>query len=99
MQHGRKVGRLTVLQGWLELNLLGRTNGRFVQPMTQSLYNALDTNLSGGGKDDFQQNFAFYFQAFAFLSVNRARFESDLSGNGPDDRLLSGLGHNRSLPL
>src|SRR5258706_14280627 len=78
MQDSRKVGRLSVLQRGLELNLLGSPNRRFIESMTKTLHDALDANLTGRSKNYFQQNFPLNFEATSFFSVNRARLECDL---------------------
>src|SRR3979490_2281379 len=89
MQDSLKIGRLTILQRGLELNFFGSPNRRFIESMTKTLHDALDANLTGCGKDYFQQNLTFNLEATSFFSVNRARLECDLGRN----RLRQWFGH------
>lgn len=78
MEDSLKVGRLAILESGLELDFLRGLNRCFIESMAQSLHNSLDANLTIRGKQNFQQNFAFDFEASPFFSVNRAGLESDL---------------------
>src|ERR1700704_825807 len=81
MEDSLKIRGLTILEGGLKLNLLRSLHRCFIQSVTQSLYHALDANLTTRGKYHFQQNFAFYFKATSFFSVNRPGLECDLGRN------------------
>ena len=88
MQDRLKIGRLTVFQSRLKLDFLSGLNGRLIQSMTQTLNDALDTNLTGRSKYDLQQNFPFDFETTSLISVNRTGLERNLGRN----RLSHGLG-------
>lgn len=78
MQDRPEIRRLAILERWFELNLFCGANRRLIQSVPQSLHHFQDADLSGRGKDDFDQDLAFDFQLAAFISVNRPGLECDL---------------------
>src|SRR5580692_10978096 len=71
VRDGRKIHRMSFLNGRLEANLLGGVQSGFVQSMSQALGHPNRLYLSRGPEDYFDQHFAFDSQLARFIRVNR----------------------------
>src|SRR5580692_925678 len=79
----------------LEPHLAGSSHRRFIQPMTQSPYDAIHMQLPIRAKQHFEQNFSLQLQLAGFLGINRTGFRNNLHLRRR--RAAVGLGDLRSV--
>src|ERR1700733_2873524 len=74
----RGIYRCTHTLRWLEPHLAGSSHRRFIQPMTQSTYDAIHMQLPIRAKQHFEQNFSLQLELAGLLRINRAGFRNNL---------------------